>query len=207
MRDDEYDEQRSNGRADTKASAGNALLDSNSTEARGSGAPEPPLNWSPPEGSDGRHEHSQTTIAQNAVRSRTGVIGKVTITLATDEVLDFESARKLISASQITAIISLFFGGILLSSVAVFLASSGFMKLARIAKRHEDNALASKALRKSGAVALAMSLLALAINIVTLIVFYPLLEQMMQQGDFFSLFGGQGGATSSGTSVGSSLFG
>lgn len=103
------------------------------------------------------------------------------------------SARKYVTAAQICAIVSLFIGGILLSSVSVVVAIIAYRKLADYARSASIDDLHRKILVRPGLIAIAMCVFALALNVVSIIALYPYIEQIMQTGDYSSLFGTGGG--------------
>ena len=94
------------------------------------------------------------------------------------DVVGFEAARKMNVAAQIVAIVSLFFGGVIASSVAVGLAIASYFKFRAVAETVSQEDL-KVALRRSGIVAIVMSSLALLLNIVSLVAFMPMLMQVM----------------------------
>ena len=170
-----------------------------------SSAPEPPPNWKP-EDSVPRVQPSPTPKQDPS--QDTAVIGKTVLKLEGDEVPRFEKARKFIMASQFTAIISLFFGGMLLSCVGIVLAVLGYRTLSDIAANRAEQPLVQQALKRSGLVAIGMCVLALVINAVTLFVMYPILMQTLQEQGFSGLIpGSQTGSSTSQAPAGSSLFG
>lgn len=179
-------------------------------ESRGSrkgeySAPEPPPNWKP---EDSAPRTQPPLPSEHDPSQDEAVVGKIVLKLERDEVPRFESARKFIMASQITALVSLFFGGMLLSCVAIVLAVLGFRILSEIAANRVDQPYVQKALKRSGLIAIGMSVLALVVNAVTLFVMYPILMQTLQEEGISGLIPGlQAGSSTSQPSSGSSLFG
>ena len=114
------------------------------------------------------------------------------------DVVGFEAARKMNVAAQIVAIVSLFFGGVIASSVAVGLAIASYFKFRAVAETVSQEDL-KVALRRSGIVAIVMSSLALLLNIVSLVVFMPMLMQVLQTGDYSALFGSTGAGSGTGS--------
>ena len=171
--------------------------------------PEPPSNWN--EKGPGNpitptgHQPRQGGQAPGS----NGFIGKTVIKMDAGDAREFETGRKFVSAAQITALISLFFGGVLLSAVSIVLAILGYRSLSHIAIKRSNEPMVRSALKRSGIIAIVMSILALVINIVSLIAFYPMVAEMLQQGNLSSVFpgGGQAAPNGSGAPSGSSLFG
>ena len=137
-------------------------------------------------------------------QTRIAIVRGIPIPLEGNQAAVFESARKQMMASDICAIISLFIGGVVLSTVALVLAIFARKKFLIVAGA-QSNPSAQQALRRTGTVVVAVSAIALALNVITLIVFYPMLVQMIQTGDVNSFFGG--GASSGTSTNGKPLFG
>ena len=168
--------------------------------------PEPPEGWKPQY--EERNPRPDANGGGDSFRQVMKPVGNNVITLGPEDSLEFSRARKFITASQVVALVSLFIGGVLLSAVAIVLAVIGFRKLTAIAEKCIEEFEVRRAFKRPGLVAIALSVGALVINAISIIVFYPLLLQALQQGDFASVFTGAG--VSSGGSApanGSSLFG
>ena len=136
-------------------------------------------------------------------QTRIAIVRGIPIPLEGNQAAVFESARKQMMASYICAIISLFIGGVVLSTVALVLAIFARKKFLIVAGA-QSNPSAQQALRRSGTVVVVVSAIALALNVITIIVFYPMLVQMIQTGDVNSFFS----SVSSGSSTnGKPLFG
>ena len=116
-------------------------------------------------------------------------------------------ARSYIRASQIMAIVSLFIGGVLLSTAAVIVA---LMAMRMVDATNEGVVAAQNvraAMQRAARMALIMSLLALALNAISLVLLYPVLMEAMQTGDLRGLcpFASQPQETAS--APGEALFG
>ena len=173
-------------------------LDSKSGKHFDGASPEPPPSWKPAksnpeqlyEHSNGQNSHSGNANSQPKPPSNTPV------PFSESDAQLLETARKYISISRICAVVSLFLGGIVLSSISVILAFIGLSKINAYANRHSLEQSARLVLRRPGVLALGMCVFALVFNIVSLIVLYPIVMQSLQSGDFSGLFGsGQGGAS------------
>ena len=169
--------------------------------------PEPPVSWRPGVHSENNptpHEQPPKTTSRSII-----AIGNTVTSLSNEEAAVFASGRTFITASQVAAIVSLFFGGILLSSVAIVLAVIGARKLSSIASSHAENVELRSAVNRSSALAIGMTVLALIVNVVTIILFYPIIVDAMNSGDLSTLFtGGQSAAPSpSNPAPGYDLFG
>ena len=180
------------------------MSDRNATPNRG-GAPVPPERWRPdepdpqrPDGPVGPGEDPDT---------RVGMIGNARVELRGGAIYEFQSARRLITASQVCAIVSFFIGGVFLSAAALVCAAMALGKLNLIASAMDSNPDAQRALRRLGYLAIGLSVVALVINIVALIVLYPMVMEAMQSGSFGSLFGGGSTGGASGGSTGNTTWG
>ena len=119
--------------------------------------------------------------------------------------VEFRSLRRLITLAQVLAIVSLLFGGVLLSAVSIVIAFIAYRKTDSFGLQTGDDAL-HQALRRSAKIAIIVGFIALALNAIALIVLYPVVMDMVQSGDYQSLFGsmqGQGAAPSTSGSGGS----
>ena len=164
------------------------------------GMPEPPLSWKPTENNSAHHQ-APAEQKQGAAPStyRIGAVGDKRVQLSGDEALAFESARKLVSIAQICAVISLFVGGVVLSTIALVLAIAGYRRLTQLARGRGDEPAMQAALSNPARIAIVLSTVALLFNVVTLVYVYPLVMQAMQSGDVTALLGGsQGTAPSAG---------
>lgn len=179
MDDGNNEHTQGNETSDSQNERINNVLAPQSTANDGrSQSPEPPPSWKP----DDNHFQVQDNNGSESDSERgAAVVGRVILKLEGEEALQFEKARKFITASQFTAIVSLFFGGMLLSSVAIVLAVLGYRGLSGIAANREGQPLVQRALKRSGLVAIGMSVLALVVNAVTLLVMYPILMQTLQE--------------------------
>ena len=117
-----------------------------------------------------------------------------------EQTAEFNSARKLTTISQIMAIVSLFIGGILLSAAAIVVAFVARGRMQRVASQCTPEVQA--AIMRSTIVPIGFCLLAFALNIASLILLYPMVMEMLQNGSFQDLFP-FGGSTSGGSSAGS----
>ncbi len=161
-------------------------------------APEPPTRWHP--GPQTGMSNRQEPINNPESQTKSGYIGQAYLELKGSEIADFESARRLITYSQIAAIVSFFIGGIILSSASLVCAFIANRKLAKIAASRSSAPDVQAALMKLGVMALVLAGAALIINIIALVFLYPMVFDAMQSGNVNSLFGGtasSGGAGSS----------
>lgn len=162
-----------------------------------SGYPEPPSSWQPP-------SQQPQVPGSEPGRSPFGNLGNMPnqsmIPVNENEATLLETARKLISIAQICAVVSLFLGGVLLSTISVVLAIMGAMKLSNFANNRSEPDSVKSALKRPGYFAVGLCLIALVVNVISLVLFYPVVMQAVQSGDLSSIFTGGAGTGSTGTS-------
>lgn len=111
-----------------------------------------------------------------------------------------KSAQTLATVGVIAGPVSLLFGGVILSTVALIASILAFVKVRR-AKEPEDKAgSAAYGVYRQSIVALAVSGLALVLNAVSLAFILPTLVDYLQNGtyeDLLNLYGGSTGSSSS----------
>ena len=163
-----------------------------------SNGPEPPIRWN---GNSSEAIDAQPVEASSASQdgllgssSAMVAIGKTRFKVNGDEVQAFKDARFYITASQVIAVVSLFFGGALLSAVAVACGLFAYGKLARLAATRDSEPEVQAAIRRSGKIVIAVGALALVLNLLSVIFLYPIVAQNLQAGDLGAL------ATSTGLS-------
>ena len=163
------------------------------------GAPEPPISWRPPASND-KSAFDSSTEFQSPQLEQQPQTPRSNNTAFKENPPEFERLRKLVSISQICAIISLFIGGVVLSTASLVV---GFMAYRALSSAMRNNTLEPnylRPLRRSCIVALVMGTVALAFNVISLVYVYPLVMQALDTGDFSSLMGG---GAQSGSSLGS----
>ncbi len=115
------------------------------------------------------------------------------------------SARKQINAASVIGPISLILGGILLGSVGLILAILAWRKLNALLQKKSLLAEDASRLLKSAKIAMAVCMIAIVLNLISFMVVYPQLMEMIDSGQFDYLLG----ATTSGSdsAVGNSTWG
>lgn len=155
----------------------------------GSGAfhdgPEPPFRWNPGDSSDG--DEASETQPQQPQLTGTALIGSTRFEIRNDEVGEFEGARRYMTAAQIIAVLSLFLGGVLLSSLALVCALAANAKLSNLAAAPGRSAEAQRALKRAGVMTIAVAGIALLLNIAAIAFLYPYVAEVMQSGSLDSL--------------------
>ena len=110
-----------------------------------------------------------------------------------DSPQEFLSARRMITASQVMAVVSLVIGGVVLGSVAIVFAVMGYRKAVAGQRIHQGDAssedIAWGLLKRSATLAIVMCVIALVANVVALALLYPSLLETLQTGDYSSYFG------------------
>ena len=156
-------------------------------KAEGTGAPEPPASYRP--GPSGQ-------------QPLPGGFGQ-----QPNE--ELEKARKMTRAAQIMALVSLLIGGVLLGTVALVTAVIAYRKTSGLVSANQANLPPeiAFALKRSAVAAIVVSVLALALNAIALAMIYPTLVEVMQTGDYGTLFGSGQQASPSTSGSGSSFWG
>ena len=171
------------------------------------GAPTPPTRWNgenAPIEQNTNIRSDENRMFENP-RQNAQMGGMMPARLEGKDAFEFLSARKYLMASQIMAVVSLIIGGVLLSSIAVITAIIGWRKMAAVANRQTDVNL-EHALKRPAYAAIIVSSLSLALNAITLALFYPILMNALETGDVSSLWT-FGNTSSSGTTGGNPIFG
>lgn len=153
------------------------------------GAPEPPVRWNPDTSMipmPGEQPPTQE-VPPELREGGTVVVGKTRITLNVPDMVEFLSARRYAGFAVIGAIVSLFFGGMILSAVSLYFAIRGYGKFARIADARPNDFEAQHALKRSGVIIIVVAAVSLVINIIAAIYLYPIVVETLQTGDLSSL--------------------
>lgn len=116
--------------------------------------------------------------------------------------------RNMIAAAQIMALVSFIIGGVILSAAALVVAVFAYRKVtfASAGATGEDASTYWALVKRSATIALVLSGVALAVNAVSLMLFYPMFMQMLQSNDYAWLFG-EGYSSGNGSSSTSSIWG
>ena len=174
-------------------------------------SPEPPPNWT-----NDTHpapvelQHVRNSPYDNGQQ----VLGNTPVQIQPDSehVRSFNSARKFVIGAQICAIVSLFIGGIVLSAVSVVLAVIGYRTVSALANEVAASPTIATAYKRSAAIAILMTVLALVVNIASIVLFMPMIMEALQQGDLTGMLSSvaspdQPASTPASPSSGDSLFG
>lgn len=147
----------------------------------GDNAPEPPSNWRP----DYPQQQKTTSIREAYEQSNVdamAAIGRTRFKLKGGDIPEFRSARNYYLAAIILSVVSIFFGGIILSALGVICAFVANGKFRRLASSQPDNSDAQRALLRSGVIAIVVAIGILVLNIVALALLYPMVADTMQNG-------------------------
>lgn len=113
------------------------------------------------------------------------------------------SVRSQTTFAYIAGPVSLFVGGILLGTVGTICALLAYRKLRALMQKSNETAAVARDMLKSTRTALIICLVAVALNAISFVIMFPVIEQMLQSGDFASVAGNM----SAGTAAGSSTWG
>lgn len=117
------------------------------------------------------------------------VYGDLHFNVTQSELQSFKGGHTLLTVANICGILSLFFGGVLLSVVGLVSGILGFVRYDTIGKNHPDDPRIRASLRKNGLTSIIICAVALVLNVAMLIVMAPVLTQIAQTGDYSVLFG------------------
>lgn len=111
------------------------------------------------------------------------------------------SARAQTMFAYIAGPLSLFVGGMLLGTIGTICAFLAYRKLHSLAQKTNETAAVAGGMMKSARTALIICLVAVTLNAVSFAIMFPVLEQMLQNGDFASVAGNMSAGTAAGTST------
>ena len=132
-----------------------------------------------PDPNDGNHQFRPNTLDEQTLRS----------------------ARSQTTFAFIAGPLSLFVGGMLLGTIGVICAFLANRKLHSLAQKTNETASIARRMLKSARTALVICLVAVALNAVSFAIMFPVIEQMLQSGDFASVAGNMSAGTAAGTST------
>lgn len=132
-----------------------------------------------PDPNDGNHQFRPNTLDEQTLRS----------------------ARSQTTFAFIAGPLSLFVGGMLLGTLGVICAFLANRKLHSLAQKTNETASIARRMLKSARTALVICLVAVALNAVSFAIMFPVIEQMLQSGDFASVAGNMSAGTAAGTST------
>lgn len=112
-----------------------------------------------------------------------------------------KTARSQTTFAFIAGPLSLFVGGILLGTIGAICAFLAYRKLHSLAQKSNDTASIARGMLKSTRTALIICLVAVTLNAVSFVIMFPVIEQMLQSGDFASIAGNMSAGTAAGTST------
>lgn len=132
-----------------------------------------------PDPNDGNHQFRPNTLDEQTLRS----------------------ARSQTTFAFIAGPLSLFVGGMLLGTIGVICAFLANRKLHSLAQKTNETASIARGMLKSARTALVICLVAVALNAVSFAIMFPVIEQMLQSGDFASVASNMSAGTAAGTST------
>ena len=111
------------------------------------------------------------------------------------------SARSQTTFAFIAGPLSLLIGGMLLGIIGTICAFLAYRKLHSLAQKTNETASIARRMLKSTRTALIICLVAVTLNAVSFAIMFPVIEQMLQSGDFASVAGNMSAGTAAGTST------
>lgn len=104
-------------------------------------------------------------------------------------VAGFASARTLATVAIIGGPVSLIIGGVVLSVVSLICGVVSLAKIKKLARKPVARQLDAQAVRRTAAMGIALSCIALALNVVGVLLMVPLLMEAMNTGDYSAILG------------------
>lgn len=119
-----------------------------------------------------------------------------------------KSAQTLVMIGIIGGPVSMLFGGVLLSIIALVCGIIGYCKVNSVLQQSKSTDDIAKSLQRQALVAIAVSAIAAVFNVVYLVSIMPVMLEMLQSGDFANLLSDLGiQSESSSASSASSIWG
>lgn len=104
---------------------------------------------------------------------------------------DIDRVRRYLSAAQIMALISLVVGGVILSGVAIIFAVIGYRRTRAFEYESVSNGEISSSmtarLKRMANMSIALSVMAFALNLIALVLLYPMMIEFLQSSGYVSL--------------------
>ena len=124
------------------------------------------------------------------------------------EAEQFRAARRMINASIILGIISLFLGGVLISAIGIVFGLMGYFRMKEVSEcKSIDDPFTAEAFKRSGLTGLVICIVAFVLNFYSMIVLMPQVMEALGFGDSTNwlestgLFGSTGSSTTGTTST------
>jgi hypothetical protein len=130
-------------------------------------------------------------------------IGKSSFRASVSDAEEIRRAQRLTFIASTCGIFSLFFGGIILGTIGLITAIVGYRRLGRIGERYPHDPRIMQALKHNGRLSITVCGIALALNVVSLIILFPALMQAAEMGDYSQLLNGFDAGQGAGTGTGS----
>lgn len=173
------------------------------SRASDAGAPTPPDGQVPqdPYLPAAQAQHVQGSSSGGRTRCKTATAGPVSFRVTDSEADELERARLLMNTAFGASVVSLFFGGALVSALGVLAAVICLVKFNTVGKNHPDDPRIARYLRRNGIIAVTVSVAALALNAAIAIAMYPMVMEMLESGNLDQLFSmpGAGGDVNAAT--------
>lgn len=144
--------------------------------------PEPPSVSENEQKTDGRRDPEQPILLN----------GAPTPSPNANDLYDLKKAQTLVMVASVAGPVSLFIGGVLLSTVGLVCAVFAYRKLARLVEKRTDVAAAARRLKRSAIVGLAVCGIALVLNAISFYLMMPVVLEMMETGDYTGIMADTG---------------
>lgn len=101
-----------------------------------------------------------------------------------NDLRELKKSQTMVMVASIAGPVSLFIGGVLLSSVGFVCAIVAFRKLKKLIAKHTDVSVLAQRLKRSAIVGMAVCGVAFALNAISFYLMMPVVLEMMESGDY-----------------------
>lgn len=115
---------------------------------------------------------------------------------------ELKTSQTLVMVASIAGPVSLFIGGVFLSTVGLVCGFFGFRKLKVLSNKQAKVAAAAARLKRSSIIGIVVCALALILNALSLYIMWPELAQMLETGDYANMAANTGGGAGSASTWG-----
>ncbi|MGI6046114.1 MAG: hypothetical protein ACOYCA_04655 [Eggerthellaceae bacterium] len=110
--------------------------------------------------------------------------------ISQEEFRQLKKSRNLVLAANIIGPVSIIIGGVILSGIGIICALVANSRLKKQENLPGDAGITAQIMRRSNKFGLYICIGAFALNLITAIMFYPMMLEAMQTGDYSNIFGG-----------------
>ncbi|AJC11982.1 hypothetical protein JI75_04155 [Berryella intestinalis] len=156
-------------------------------DGRDQGAPEPPKGYD----ANGWSDPSKDFDRDPRASLESLLMNGLSFNATDEDRVRIKRGRTLLTIANVAGPISLFIGGVLLSSVGTVCGIVSFVNFKRVGDGHPEKPLVGKLLKRQAAVGIGISGIALVINLVAAIMIFPMIMDAVESGDLSAVFNSQ----------------